>query len=261
MKLAGKVALINGAASGMGRTGAGLFAREGAKVVVADINDDKGREIVQQIKEAGGDAYYIHADAGVASEMKKMIEEAVKHYGKLDIFWYNAGVPGPAGIEGVTEEDYDRSMDVNLKGGFFGVQYVLPELRKAGGGSILFTSSVSGIRAISGFAPYTCAKAALVHFTTWLAFNYGKENIRVNCICPGLIKTPIWDLADSPLKKQDASAEEYLNNLRRATPLGRHGEPEEIAATALFLVSDDSSFITGQIVAVDGGLSVYAKPV
>ena len=247
MKLSGKVTIITGAGSGLGRAGAELFAREGSSVVVADVNDESGIRVVKGIKDAGGEAYYVHADVSKVAEVKNMIEEGVKHYGKLNIFWHNAGVPGPSNIESASEEEYDRAIAVNVKAGYFGAKYALPELRKQGGGNIIFTGSVSALRpgTVTRIA-YSSSKAALMHLSKSLAFMYAKDKIRVNCVCPGNINTPLWDFAPEQFKKAAFGA----------APMGRAGEAHDIAAAALYLVSDDASYVTGSVLTVDGGLSI-----
>lgn len=260
MKLANRVALITGATSGIGRVGAELFAREGAKVVVVGRNDEAGARIVRGIVEAGGDAYYVRADLQKVADIKRMFEKTAEHYGKLNIFWHNAGAPGPMGIENVTEEAFEVTMSTHVRGGFFGAKYALAELRKQGGGVILFTSSLAGLRPVSSSATYSCAKAALNHLSNWLAFNYAKDNIRVNCVCPGNTDTPVWDTVKKEADKAGLPLEQFTKSLFAAIPMKRLGRAEEIAAAALYLVSDDSSYVTGAVLNVDGGSTVYSRP-
>jgi len=252
MKLKEKVALITGSASGFGRAGALLFAEEGASVVIVDVEDKGGTETVQQISRAGGIATYVKADVGNVAEIESMIKKSTEIYGKLNIFWHNAGIPGPGIIDRTTEEAFDRTMDVHLKGGLFGSQYAIPALRKSGGGVILFTTSVSSYKP-SPFSPaYGISKAALSMLAKCLAVHLAKDNIRVNCIAPGAIRTGIWpgfqgrdpDLIDP--KKWEES-------VLQKTPLGRFGSVDDVARAALYLVSDESSFVTGVDLAVDGG--------
>jgi NAD(P)-dependent dehydrogenase (short-subunit alcohol dehydrogenase family) len=252
MKLRGKVALITGAGSGFGRAGSLLFAKEGAKVVVVDINDKGGQETVRLIKESGGEAIYIHADVGIIAELEKMIKTAVGTYEKLNIFWHNAGNAGPGRIEKTTEEDFDRTLAVHVKGGFFGSKFAIPEIKKSGGGSILFTTSFSGYRPSPGSPTYSIAKASLAILTRCLAVQLGKENIRVNCIAPGSNKTGLF----AAFMSRDPNVDPMLveKRLLEATPMGRHGEPEEAAKAALYLVSDDASYVTGVVLAIDGGM-------
>jgi NAD(P)-dependent dehydrogenase (short-subunit alcohol dehydrogenase family) len=253
MKLDGKVALITGAGSGFGRAGSILFAKEGAKVVVVDINDEGGRETVKLIKEGGGEASYVHADVGVVAELEKMIKKAVETYGKLNIFWHNAGNAGPGRIERTTEEAFDRTLDIHVKGGFFGSKFAIPEIKKSGGGSILFTTSGSGYRPSPGSPTYSIAKAGLSILTRCLAVQLGRDNIRVNCIAPASNKTGLSaafmsrdpDLVDPKLMEK---------RVLEMTPMGRHGELEEAAMAALYLVSDDASYVTGIVLPVDGGM-------
>ncbi len=260
MKLANKVALIDGSTSGIGRAGAELFAREGAKVVVTGRNDKAGEQVVQGIARAGGDAYYVRADLQKVTDIENLVDKAIQHYGRIDIYWHNAGAPGPMGIENVSEEKYEATMNTHVKGGFFGVKYVLPQFKRQGRGVILFTSSLAGLRPASTSATYSCAKSALIHLSNWLAFNYAKDNIRVNCICPGNTETPIWDIVKNEAAKAGVAFEQYTKSLFAAIPMGRLGQPSEIASAALYLVSDDASYITGAVLNIDGGSTVYSRP-
>lgn len=193
MKLNGKVALITGSGSGMGKSGAVLFAKEGAKVAVCDVNDEGGQETVEKIRNAGGEATYIHADTSVVSDLEDMVKTTVSTFGKLNIFWHNAGIAGPGGIRHTDEAGYDKCMDVHAKGAFFGSKFAIPEIQKAGeGGSILFTSSIAGLKPSLTSPVYSMSKVALLILTNCLALSYGKENIRVNCICPGPVDTPLY---------------------------------------------------------------------
>ena len=253
MKLQDRIALITGAASGFGEAGAVLFTREGAKVAVADIDDDRGMDVVSRIRELGGDAIYIHADVGYVAEVKNMIDTTVNAYGGLNIFWHNAGNAGPGRIEDTTEELYERTLNIHLKGAFFGAKLAISEIRKTGGGSILFTSSVAGYRPSVGSPTYSIAKAGLAILTRCLAVQLGKHNIRVNCIIPGAVKTGLWPL----FVERDrgvTGVEGYEGKIMERTPLGRFGEVEDIAQAALYLASDDASFVTGAHLAVDGGM-------
>ncbi len=255
MKLKGKVALITGSGSGMGRAAAVLFAKEGAKMMVSDVNDKGGQETVEMIRKAGGEASYVHADTAVVADLENMVKATVRTYGKLNIFWHNAGVAGPGRIDRVTEAAYDRTMDIHCKGGFFGSKFAIPEIQKAGeGGSILFTSSVSGVKPSPASPVYSMSKATLVILTRCLAVYLGKDNIRVNCICPGPVETPLYpDFVgrDPDLIKPEELQKMMLGN----TVFGRFARPEEIAQVALFLVSDDASYVTGVIMPVDAGMT------
>jgi NAD(P)-dependent dehydrogenase (short-subunit alcohol dehydrogenase family) len=252
-KLDSRVALITGAASGFGRAAAMLFAKEGAKVVVNDINDQAGQKVVETIRKARGEASYVHADTGMVSEVEDMVKKAVAIYGKLNIFWHNAGVAGPGYILRVTEQAFDRCLAIHVKGGFFGAKYAIPEIKKAGGGSILFTSSIGGYRPSAGSPVYSMAKASLSILARCLAVQWAKDNIRVNVISPGPVKTGLWN--DFMGRDPDlTSPEEYERKIMDMTPMRRHGQPEDIAQAALFLVSDEANFITGVTLAVDGGM-------
>lgn len=253
--LSGKVALITGSASGMGKASALLFAKEGASVSVVDINDSLGEEVVRQIHADGGKATYIHSDVSRVSELERMVQETVRTFGRLDVFWHNAGNAGPGSLERTSEEEYDFTMALHVKGGFFGAKYAMPELKKVGGGAILFTSSLAGLKASRSSPVYSLAKSSLVMLTKCLALHYSKDNIRINCICPGAVDTPLWPSfvgRDSDVN----DPAEVTRMYKQKTPMGRFAEPEEIAQMALFLASANASYVTGAVIPVDGGLAV-----
>ncbi len=252
MKLEGKVALITGAATGIGRASAMLFAREGAKVAVADINEKDAQETVRSINSAGGDAIFVHTNLMKVSDIEKMVKTTVDRFGKLDIFFHNAGVAGPGRIETTTEEAYDQIMTVHVKAGFFGAKFAAAEIKKAGGGVILFTGSGLGLRPSKQSPAYSASKAALLMLARALAVSLADDGIRVNAVCPGPIaSTPLWQgvLARNP----DIVPEEYKKMNMAVRPIKRLGTPEEMAAAALFLVSPEASYITGVALPVDGG--------
>jgi len=249
MKLKNKVALITGAGSGIGRATAILFAKEGAKVVVADIAKEAAEETVKLIKEAGGDAIFALADVTKASDVQKMIETAVNHYGRIDILFNNAGVNIMAPISETSEELWDKIISINLKGVFLGCKYAAPVMIKQGGGVIINTASTFAFVGALNFSAYCASKGGVAAFTRALALELAPYKIRVNCICPGTIETPlvrqIWEKSGKP--------EEMRESRLKLHPIGRLGKPEDVANAALFLASDDSSFITGTALFVDGG--------
>ena len=256
--LQGRRALITGAASGFGRAGAETFAREGAKVVVADMNAQAGEATVKAIRERGGEAWFVHADVSKTSDVQRMVQEAAQAMGGLDIFWHNAGNAGPGGIEETSEDAYDLTMSIHVKAGFFGAKHAVAEMKKAGGGVILYTSSLAGLKTSRASTVYGVAKAALVSLTKNLTLSFAPYGVRVNAICPGAAETGLWpaftnrgsDVYDP--KKTESVSQMY----REKTPLGRLTDPQDIANAALFLCSDMGSYITGEIMSVDGGLSV-----
>ena len=256
MKLKGKVAVITGSATGIGRATARLFAQEGAKIVIADIKDREAAETVEMIEKAGGTAIFTRVNVAVVAELEKMIKTAVDIYGRLDIFYHNAGVAGPGYLENTSEEAYDLAMAINLKAGFFGAKYAVPEMRQAGGGCMLFTSSSSGVHPSPAGSPsYSVAKAGLIMLTRALALHLAKDNIRVNCICPGpIVTTPLWP--DFVSRNPGIDPDELTKSIVEQTvPFKRPGTPEEMAEAALFLVSPEASYITGIALPVDGGSS------
>jgi len=250
-KLTGKSAVITGAASGIGRACALSFAREGALLVIADLNEHEGTATAEQCIAAGGRALYRRTDVASEAEIKGAIEQAIAAYGRLDIMFNNAGVPGALGpIETIAAQDWDRTIAILLRAGYLGMKHAIPELRKAGGGSIISTSSAAGLRGLGNAAAYSAAKAGLVILTQAVAIEVGADRIRVNCICPGVIDTPMVN------RGRQGGTEETLTRLAQTQqPITRVGRSEDVAAAALFLASDDSQFITGTAISVDGGFN------
>jgi len=248
-KIDGKVAIITGAAAGIGKATAVLFAQEGAKVVVADVMDELGEETVKMINDSGGKAVFVHTDVSKAEDVHCMVKTAVDTYGRLDIVFNNAGIEGPSiDTANYPEDVFDKVVAVNLKGVWHGIKYAVPELLKNGGGCIINTSSVAGLVAFAGLSAYNATKGGIIQLTKTAAIEYAKQNIRVNCIAPGVIETA---MVDRVLKGQPEAKAAFI----QIEPVGRFGKPEEVAKAALFLASEDSSFITGTVLIVDGGLT------
>jgi len=249
-KLNGKVAVITGAASGMGRATALRFAKEGAAVVLTDLNSHGGEEAVAECAAAGGKAVFQRTDVTGEADIQAAIGRATREYGRLDIMYNNAGVAGAIGpIEKVTAQDWDRSISVLLRAVFFGMKYSIPEMRKVGGGSIITTASVAGLRGVGYLAAYSAAKGAIVTLTQAVAIEVGHDRIRVNCICPGGVNTP---LVHGGTRGGQQAAEERMAKMQ---PIPRAGHPEDIANMALFLASDDSDWVSGAAMVVDGGIN------
>jgi len=241
MRLGGKVALITGGSLGMGAAEARLFVREGAMVVIGDILESEGRQIESEINGSGGEALFIKLDVTKAQDWQRAINATVTRFGKLNVLVNNAGIIIRAPLEETTEDIWNRVLDVNAKGVFLGTKLVMPEMRKAGGGSIVNVSSISGMVSL-GFPAYNASKGAVRVFTKNVAVEYAKDNVRVNSIHPGIIKTRMTE--------DDPRLQEQRNNL---IPMMRLGEPEEVAFGAMFLASEEASYITGSELVIDGG--------
>ncbi len=246
MRLEGKVAFISGGARGMGAAEARLFAREGAKVVFGDVLDDEGRQVEAEINETGGEALYVHLDVTQPSSWDAAISATVARFGRLDVLVNNAGIAVRGTGDDATIEEWDRVMDVNAKGVFLGTKAAIPEMRKTGGGSIVNISSISGMIGQTNIHPgYNASKGAVRLLTKSTALQHAGEGIRVNSVHPGPIATPMTEAG-----RMDP--ESYRRTLTM-TPLGRYGEPEDVAYGVLFLASDESSYMTGSELVVDGG--------
>lgn len=244
-RLKGKVALITGGGSGIGRATCLLFAREGATVVVADYVAEGGHETVRQIKATGGEAAFVQADVSKSADVQNMIATAAKTYGRVDVLFNNAGIEGPSTkIANYKEDDWDRVIAIDLTSVYLGMKYVIPKMIEQGGGAIISTASVAGLVGFPGSGAYAAAKAGVVNMTRMVALEYADKNIRVNCICPGIIDTPMVDRVVGSRPKE---------RVIKAEPIGRLGKPEDIANAALFLASDESSFATGAPFIIDGG--------
>jgi len=256
MRLEGKVALITGAASGMGRAAAELFAREGARVVVTDLADDAGEQAVAAIRAAGGEAVYVRADVSRAADCDAMVQAALDTFGALHVLYNNAGVfpADDGGVLDTPEPTWERVMDVNLKGVWLGCRAGIPAMLASGGGSIVNVASfVALMGAATAQIAYTASKGGVLSMTREIAVEYARQGIRANALCPGPIETPL--LAEL-LSDPDRRARRMVH-----IPMGRLGRAEELAKAALFLASDDASFMTGAALVVDGGITAaYVTP-
>jgi len=252
-RLKGKVALITGGASGIGLATVRLFVEEGAAVMVADLDDERGRRLAGELGSRGG---YVHTDVSREADIKAAVDEACKRFGQLDCIFNNAGYAGVGGkIEDVSSEGFDATIGVLLRGVFLGMKHAAPVMKRQGSGSIISTASVAGLRTGLGPHIYSAAKAAVIHLTHSVAMELGESGVRVNCICPGGIATPIFgkSLGLSPEKAEEIIPlmKGVLENLQ---PIKRPGLPEDIARAALWLASDESSFVNGHALVVDGGV-------
>lgn len=248
----GKVALITGAASGQGRAAALLFAEEGARVVVSDVNGDGAEEVAGEIKGSGGEAVAVATDVSREVEVKAMIEATIEAFGRLDVLFNNAGVGYSAAdrftmasVVETPEEDWDAVLAINLKGVAMGCKHAIPVMERQGGGAIVNNASINALVGLSGADAYTAAKGGVVSLTRVLAVDWGPKGIRVNCMCPGGVDTPMIAPA--------IADEAVLGFMRESTPLGRLARPEETARVALFLASEEASYLNGAVFPVDGG--------
>ncbi len=244
MELKDKVALITGAASGIGESTAMLFAKEGAKIILTDVDEENGTKVLEKIKQQGGEGIFIKADTSNASDSEKSVEKAIEKFGKLDIAVNNAGIGGAQSPVGEYEiEDWDKVIAVNLSGVFYGMRYQIPAMLKNGSGSIINVSSILGSVGFANSSAYVAAKHGILGLTKTAALEYSSKGIRVNSVGPAFIKTPLLNSLD----------EEMLNQLVNAHPIGRLGESPEVAQMFLWLASDRASFATGAYYPIDGG--------
>jgi meso-butanediol dehydrogenase/(S,S)-butanediol dehydrogenase/diacetyl reductase len=246
-----KVAVVTGGGSGIGAAAARRFAREGASVVVADLSGTRAEKIGSEIRADGGRAEWLKMDAADPEGVQATIKRALDGFGRLDAMFNNAGMAEVAPLDEITLESWNRVLAVTLTSAFLGMKYCLPIMRKQGGGAIVNTASISGTRGDYGMASYNAAKAGVINLTRAAALENARHKIRVNCVCPGAINTRAPELMGRD------RAEEFRRIQGAAHPLGRMGEADEIASTVLFLASDEASFITGEAVVVDGGLTAY----
>ncbi len=250
MKLEDKVAIITGAASGIGKAAAFLFAEEGASVVVADIRKGAGEKVVQEIQGKGQKAEFLLVDLRNLSDIQEMVVKTVRLFGKLDILYNNAGVDFVGNLLEISESDWDAAIAINLKSVFFSCQFAVRQmLQQKSGGVIVNTGSVASFVGTPGRAAYDTAKGGVLQLTKSIALDFAQDGIRANCLIPGIIATPMTQMRDV--------SEEPIPLDPAWQPMGRYGKPEEVARAALFLASDDSSFVTGTALVVDGGYLVH----
>jgi NAD(P)-dependent dehydrogenase (short-subunit alcohol dehydrogenase family) len=246
-RLTGKVAIITGAGSGMGKATALLFAKEGAKVIAAEIVEQAGRATAQAIEEEGGEAIFVKADVAKKEDVEAMVKAAVDRYVKIDILVNCAGIAlNEVSTTECTEEIFNRIIATNLNGVWLGMKYAIPQMISTGGGDIINFASIAALEAYQGLPAYSASKGGVISMSRVAAIEFAAKNIRVNCVAPGHIATPML---------LDAWAEEGLQRFRNIAPQGRLGEPEEIASVVLFLASNESSHITGQTIVIDGGVT------
>lgn len=239
-----KIAIVTGGASGIGKETALLFAKEGAKVVVSDIDPDDGQEVVEQIKENGGEASFFKADVSKHEEQKALVAAAMEEYGSLNLAFNNAGIVGPVGpVADIPIEEWDKVISVNLSAVFYGMHYQIPAIIESGGGAIVNTASIMGQVAAANQSGYNTAKHGVVGLTKSAALEYSDKKVRINAVGPGYVDTPLLDFLDDEEKQ-------HLVDLH---PIGRLGKAEEIAELVLWLASDKSSFVTGGYYPADGG--------
>jgi len=252
IRFQGKVVLITGAGVGIGRAAAVRFAKEGAKVAVNSLTPANGAETLRLVKLAGGEGIYVQGDVSRDADARRIVEETVRAFGRIDVLVNNAGVVFPGRVDNTSEDDWDRTMAVNLKGAFLVSKCVIPEMRKGGGGVIVHNASVAAVKGVKDRAAYTASKGGLWALTKAMAADYIEEKIRVNCVCPGTTYTPslerrIQAFADPEKARVDFVARQ---------PMGRLGTDEEIAAAILFAASDEAAFLNGATIAIDGGMTI-----
>ncbi|ELZ86084.1 3-oxoacyl-ACP reductase [Haloferax elongans ATCC BAA-1513] len=248
--ISGKVALVTGAASGIGRSTAIRFAEEGAKVALSDVQVDAGQQVVREIEAEGGEAVFFEADVSKEADVAGLVERTVEEFGGLDFAHNNAGIEGTqSSIAEMSIEDFQRVIDINLTGVFLGLKYEIPRLVEQGGGAIVNTSSVAGMTGGANLSHYYAAKHGVIGLTRSAALEVASENIRVNAVLPGVIETPM-------IERFVGDDEEAKEGLLATEPIGRFGTPEEVAGAVVYLCSDDASYVTGHPMVVDGGYVV-----
>lgn len=253
MRLNDKVAIITGAASGIGRATAVRFAQEGAEVVLVDILEEPGLETLRLVKKGGGTGLFVRADLSKSDDVQNVVEESIKNFGRVNILFNNAGIFEFGTVVDCSEEAWDRMMAVNLKSMFLTCKYAIPKMLEVGGGSIVNVASVGALVGVENATAYAASKGGVVQLTKSIALDFGQRNVRANCICPGSIETPmlhqVWshEKGETPM---EAIREEY----KHGRPLGRIGRPSDIANAAVYLASDESQFVTGTCLTVDGGI-------
>ena len=252
MRFRGKVVLITGAGVGIGRAAAVRFGKEGAKVAINSLTPTNGQETLRLLQEARGQGVYIQGDVSIAVDARRIVDEAVKAFGRIDILVNNAGIVLPGRVDNISEEDWDRTIAVNLKGVYLVSKYTIPEMRKIGGGVIVLNASVVAIKGVKDRGAYTASKGGVLALTKAMAADYLSENIRVNCVCPGTTYTPSLERRIQAFADPEKARVDFIAR----QPMGRLGKDEEIAAAILFAASDEAAFMTGANIAIDGGMTI-----
>lgn len=260
MRLKDKIAIVTGAASGIGKATATTFAKEGAAVMCADINGEGAEAVAHTISDTGGDAASVKVDVASEDDIQRMVAETVSRWGRLDLLYNNAGIGTGNPVTQVTEEEWDHLIDINLKGVFLGCKHAIPEMLKTGGGSIVSTASNAGLDGAAMLSTYCASKGGVVMLTKSLAMEWARMGIRVNCVCPGVIKTAILDPMLQSAQTMGMNEDQLWERFGKSHPMGRIGQPEEVANVVTFLASDDASFVTGVAMPVDGGMYAGHNP-
>ncbi|HEY8528506.1 MAG TPA: SDR family oxidoreductase [Paenibacillaceae bacterium] len=252
MNFAGKVVLVTGAGAGIGRTAAVMFAEKGAKVAVNALTAERGRQTAELIRQKGGEAVFIQGDVSVAAECERIVRETVNAFGRLDILVNNAGVAIPGRVDNMSEEDFDRTMALNVKGVFMMSKYAVLQMKKQGGGVIVNVASVAALKGHKDRSAYAASKGAVVALTKSMAADHVPDNIRVNCVCPGTTHTPAIEEKIRTADDPEAMRAMFLAR----HPVGRLAKPEEIAYAILFACCDEAAFMTGSVITIDGGMTM-----
>ena len=252
MRLKDKVAIVTGAAAGIGRASSLLFAREGAKVVAVDLDDDSSQSLAEEVSTAGGEAVAVQADASNAADVQRVVQAALKRFTRIDILFNNAGIVPRGKIHTITEAEWDRTMAINVKSMFLLCREVIPVFFRQGGGVILNTSSATALRSVPDRVAYSTSKGAVLALTRSMALDYVRENIRVNCLCPGTVDTPSFRQRLAAFPDPDEALRQFVAR----QPMGRLGTADEVAQAALYLVSDEARFVTGVAFPIDGGMAI-----
>lgn len=252
MRFKGKVVLITGAGVGIGRLAAIRFGQEGAKVAINSLTPEHGRETLRLLKGAGAQGIYTQGDVSKDADARRMVQEAAKAFGRLDILVNNAGIVIPGRVDNMSEEDWDRTIAVNLKGVFLVSKYAIPEMRKIGGGVIVHNASVVALKGVKDRGAYTASKGGVWALTKAMAADYISENIRVNCVCPGTTYTPSLEQRIQASPDPEKAKADFIAR----QPMKRLGKEEEIAAAILFAASDEAAFMNGATIAIDGGMTI-----
>jgi NAD(P)-dependent dehydrogenase (short-subunit alcohol dehydrogenase family) len=251
-RLSNKVAIITGAGAGIGREAALQFAREGARVVCSDLDAETGEETVRLLASGGGEGCFIRADASSANDVRRLIQETATRYGRLDVYFANAGIVPNGTVVECTDEEWDGTMALNARSAFLACKHAIPVMQQTGSGSIICTSSVAGLVGVKNRAVYSASKMAVIGLVKSVAMDFVQDNIRINAICPGTVDTPSLHARLRATGDYETALQQFIAR----QPMGRLGKAEEIAALAVYLASDESAYMTGTAIVIDGGLSL-----